>query len=198
MKRANSVESYIASNGQWKEALLLLRNILTSTSLEEAIKWGMPVYMLNNKNVAGFIAFKSFIGIWFYQGVFLKDPQKKLINAQEGVTKALRQWRFTSIEEIQKEREIILEYLEEAIQNQREGKEIKPDRNKPVLIPPELENAFSENPALKDGFHGLSLAKRREYAEYITTAKRVETRQSRLEKITPMILDGIGLNDQYK
>ena len=46
-----------------------------------------------------------------------KDKQKKLINAQEGVTKALRQWRFSSVDEIVPE--LIKAYIHEAINNQQ-------------------------------------------------------------------------------
>ena len=158
---------------------------------------GMAVYTLKGKNVAGFSAFKSWTGIWFYQGVFLKDSAGKLINAREGVTKGLRQWRFSSANEIQNNRELILSYLEEAIQNQKEGKEIKVQRNKAIVIPEELSLAIRNNPALKDQFESLSLSKRRDYAEHIGSAKREETRQQRLEQSIPMILEGIGRNDKY-
>ena len=197
MKKVASVEEYIASGGDWKESLALLRELLTSTILEETIKWGMPVYTLNNKNVVGFSAFKSWVGIWFYQGVFLKDRAGKLINAQEGVTKGLRQWRFSGSDEIGNNRELILSYIEEAIQNQKEGKEIRVERNKALVIPEELNRAFKENPALKDRFDELSLSKRRDYTEHIGSAKREETRQQRMEQAIPMILKGIGRNDKY-
>ena len=198
MRRASKVDDYIAGASDWKECLILLRQILLSTGLEETVKWGMPVYTLNNKNVAGFSSFKSWTGIWFYQGVFLKDPAGVLINAQEGTTKALRQWRFTSAREIQDRKDTILAYLKEAIHNQEQGKEIRPERNKTVLIPEELELAFSRDPALKDSFDALSPYRKREYAEHVASAKREETRQKRLEQIIPMILDGIGLSDKYR
>jgi uncharacterized protein YdeI (YjbR/CyaY-like superfamily) len=198
MKRFDSVESYVAAGGAWKESLLLLREIFASSGLEETVKWGMPVYTLNNKNVAGFSAFKSWTAIWFYQGVFLKDSAGVLINAQEGTTKGLRQWRFRSVDEIRKYRSTISAYLEEAIANQKAGKEIKPERNKALEIPLELEKAFSRNPALKDSFEKLSPGKKRDYAEHVGSAKQEETRQKRLEKILPMILEGMGLNDKYK
>ena len=198
MKRAKSVEEYIHLGGEWQESLLLLRELLQSTSLVETVKWGMPVYTLNNKNVAGFSAFKSWTGIWFFQGVFLKDPEGVLINAQEGTTKGLRQWRFSSAGEISKYRSSILAYLEEAIQNQEAGKEIKPDRNKTLVIPEELESALKSDPSLKDSFEALSLSKRREYAEHVGSAKREETRQQRLQKIIPMIREGIGMSDKYR
>jgi len=146
----------------------------------------------------GFSAFKAWTGLWFYQGVFLKDPARKLINAQEGTTKGLRQMRFASIQEIEESREIILAYLREAIKNQKEGKAIKPERNKPVDIPEELNDVFNLNTALRDGFNALSLSKRREYAEYVGSAKLTETRKKRLEQVIPLILKGTGLNDGYR
>ena len=40
--------------------------------------------------------------------------------------------------------------------------------------------------------------KQREYLEYIDTAKREETKIARMEKIKPMVISGIGINDKYK
>ena len=111
MKKVASVEEYIASGGDWEESLSLLRELFGKSILEETVKWGMPVYTLNGKNVAGFSAFKSWVGIWFYQGVFLKDKAGVLINAQEGTTKGLRQWRFKSAAEIRSHHTWILAYL---------------------------------------------------------------------------------------
>ena len=173
-------------------------NFYNPPPLVETIKWGMPVYTLNNKNVAGFSAFKAWTGLWFYQGVFLKDTEGVLINAHEGTTKGLRQWRFSSEVEIRKKQSLILDYLAEAIQNQKDGKEIKPERNKALTIPEGLEEALKNNPSLKQSFHALSLSKRREYAEHVGSAKREETRQQRLQKVIPMILEGIGLSDKYR
>ena len=198
MKKAGSVKEYISSSGEWKESLELLQELLGSSTLSESIKWGMPVYTLDNKNVVGFSAFKSWVGIWFYQGVFLKDKKGMLINAQEGTTKGLRQWRFKSADEIRAHRDTILAYLEEAIRNQEQGKEIKPDRNKTLEIPRELQQAFNQDPSLKDSYHSLSLSKRREFAEHIGSAKQEKTRQQRLQKAIPMIREGIGLSDKYR
>jgi uncharacterized protein YdeI (YjbR/CyaY-like superfamily) len=198
MKNANSVESYIDSRKEWVDTLQLLREIFRSTEMEETVKWGMPTYTVNRKNVAGYSAFKSYVGIWFHQGVFLSDPHEKLVSAQEGVTKALRQLRFSSKNEVEENREMILEYLEEAIQNQKEGKEIKPERNKSFEIPEELQQVLNSDPAVRDRFVGLSHSRRREYAEYVAGARREITRKQRLEKIVHMILEGVGLNDRYK
>jgi uncharacterized protein YdeI (YjbR/CyaY-like superfamily) len=198
MKSINSVEEYIKKHDLWEKELEALREIALSTPLQETVKWGAPVYTSKGKNIVGLGAFKSYVGIWFFQGVFLRDPKKKLINAQENKTKAMRQWRFSSMDEIVNDSAIIKEYIKEAITNENKGKSIKLDRQKPVVIPKELELFLSENKPIKDKFDEISKGKQREYAEYITEAKRVETKQKRLEKIAPMILQGIGLNDKYK
>ncbi len=92
MQRAKSVDAYINQSAQWHDELKLLRRILRWTSLKEEIKWGAPCYTHNGKNVVGVGAFKSYFGLWFHQGALLKDDNNVLINAQEGKTKALRQW----------------------------------------------------------------------------------------------------------
>ena len=153
-------------------------------------------YTVNGKNVVGMGAFKSYVGIWFFQGVFLQDKQQKLVNAQEGKTKAMRQWRFTALEEI--DEQLLRQYIEEAIQNQKEGKEVKPERTKEVLIPAELSSALENQAELASCFGQLTPGKQREYAGYIHEAKRADTKVKRLEKIIPMILAGKGLNDRYK
>jgi uncharacterized protein YdeI (YjbR/CyaY-like superfamily) len=88
--------------------------------------------------------------------------------------------------------------VQEAILNQKLGKEIKADRKRKDIISPELNRFLESNARIKDSFITLSPAKQREYAEYISEAKRSETKQKRLEKIIPMILGKIGLNDKYK
>ncbi len=96
----------------WKTELELLTSIIEKTELVKTIKWGAPVYTYNNKNIIGINGFKKFFTIWFFNGSRLKDELEVLINAQEGVTKNLRQWRFTSITDINEE--AILMYIEEA------------------------------------------------------------------------------------
>jgi len=197
MKKANSVEEYIENNPHFGEALTLLRHIINSTELTETLKWSAPTYTINNKNVLALGAFKNHFGIWFFNGVFLKDYHKLLKNAQEGKTKALRQMRFTSIDEIDKN--VVLSYIKEAIENQKLGKEIKPDRKKKELVMPlELKTSLESNSKLSLCFYELSPYKQREYADYISDAKRDATKTSRLEKIKPMILQNIGLHDKYK
>lgn len=183
-------------NNQWKEALSLLNQIISKTELVETTKWGIPVFTLNDKNVVGYTGFKTHFGLWFYNGVFLSDPYQVLINAQEGKTKAMRQWRFESIEEIDEQK--ILEYLQEAIQNEKDGKSWKVEKGKEIEIPELLEARLQDDKTLKTSFERLTPFKQKEYIEYITEAKREATKMNRLEKIIPMILEGKGLNDKYR
>jgi len=196
MESQKTVDDFIARQTQWKEPLKIIRKILLSTELEENMKWGSPVYSLSGKNVVGMNAFKSYVGLWFFQGAFLKDPNKLLVNAQDGKTKAQRQMRFTSEDEI--DYALVKTYIKEAIQNQKAGKELKPDLKKPLIIPQEMQSALDAAIDLKNSFGKFPQGKQREFAEYISDARQEATRLKRLDKIIPMIKDGIGLNDKYR
>ncbi|SHM86144.1 YdeI/OmpD-associated family protein [Flavobacterium saccharophilum] len=183
------------SNHLWEEELLLLKFIIDKTELEETIKWGGPVYVYNKKNVIGIGGFKDYFTIWFYNGVFLKDEKKKLINAQEDKTKSLRQWRFTSKDDVNEKE--ILEYIAEAIENEKQGKIIKPSK-KEAIISELLQKEMNQNPALAEAFQKFSPYKQYEFLEYIETAKQEKTKLTRIEKVIPMILGNVGLNDKYR
>ena len=145
--------------------------------------------------MVGIGAFKSSVGLWFFQGLFLSDPEKKLVSAQKK-TRGLRQMRFYSIIEIDKK--MVLRYIKEAIKNQKDGKEIKPVKKSSVHVPKELKHELQKSSKLKSDFDSLTPFKKREYCDYITGAKRGETKKNRLKKIIPMISKGLGLNDKYR
>lgn len=196
MKRFKTFDEFISGTEVFRGELIKLREILNSTELEETIKWGAPCYTSAGKNVVGIGAFQSYFGLWFFQGALIDDKNNVLINAGEGKTKAMRQWRMTSAKEIKPR--AIKSYVIAAIQIVVDGAEIKPDRNKPLEIPAELAGAFSKNRSAQNCFSKMTKGKQREYADYISSAKRAETKQSRIEKILPMIVEGIGLNDKYR
>lgn len=191
-----TVDEYIAAKPEHADALVKLRRAVHLAPLEETIKWGAPCYTHAGQNVVGIGAFKAYVGLWFHQGALLSDPEKVLVNASEGKTKALRQWRFEKAGEIRIR--AVLGYVREAIALAAAGKAIKPDRAKPVVVPPELADAMKRDAALKGAFAALTPGKRREYADHISEAKRETTKASRLEKIVPMIKAGKGLHDKYR
>jgi uncharacterized protein YdeI (YjbR/CyaY-like superfamily) len=132
----------------------------------------------------------------FSRGALLSDDNKVLINAQEGKTRALRQWRITSVKEI--EPTIIRRYVKEAISLIESGQEIKANRNAPLEVPTELQNTLRRTKGATAAFRELRPVLQREYADYIASAKRADAKRNRVEKILPMISAGIGLNDKHR
>lgn len=183
-------------SNQWTEELAFLKSIIQKAGLKMTIKWGAEVYTHKGKNVVSYYGFKNYFALWFYNGVFLEDKHKVLVNAQEEKTKALRQWRFASKEEI--DEKLILNYIHEAIKNEDEGKVWKPEKTTELTIPEALKQAFSSDNEIEKAFNKLTFYKQKEYVEHIESAKREETKLARIDKIIPMILKGIGLNDKYK
>lgn len=180
----------------WNRELDYLTSIIKKTGLQETTKWGIPVFTYNGKNVVGIAGFKSFFSLWFYNGSFLEDKKQVLINASEGQTKALRQWRFQSIEEIDEEE--ITAYVEEAIENEKQGKRLIPQKKEQLPVPSQLQAIFKADQLFAERFAALSPAKQTEYLEHIGSAKQEKTKLSRLEKIRPLVLEGKGLYDKYK
>ncbi len=196
MEKTSRIEAYFEKESPFREGLRQLREIVLQTELYEDLKWGAPVYTLGGKNVLGVLSFKQHFGLWFFNGVFLSDPLGVLDNVQEGKTKAMRHWKFSGADQI--DPKAVLSYVQEAIRNERKGKKLAPEKPRKLQIPDELKSAFDEEPKLKEQFNSLTAYKKRDYAEYISTAKQAATRERRLRKILPMIRQGIGLNDQYR
>lgn len=113
MPRYRTVDEYFEGNECWPSEVRRLRGVLQSTPLEETLKWGGPCYTYRGKNVVGLGAFRSYFGLWFFQGAALDDPEGVLVNAQPGKTKHLRQWRMTSNADIRPA--VIRHYIDEAI-----------------------------------------------------------------------------------
>ncbi|MEX0314107.1 MAG: YdeI family protein [Allomuricauda sp.] len=197
MEKAEKIEAYYQAEHPFKEAINHLRKLALQTESAEAYKWNFPVYTINEKNVFGICKFKSHFGVWFFNGAFLSDPKKVLSNAQEGKTKGMRHWKFTSLEEI--DSDAVRSYMVEAIENQKKGIAIVPEKSsKEIKVPVLLEQALLSNSAIKTAFAAFSSYKQKEFCEYIAEAKQEKTKMRRLEKILPMIQKGVGLNDAYR
>lgn len=181
---------------RWSEELSLLSSIIIKAPLDKAIKWGSEVFTYNGKNVVSYGGFKNYFAIWFYNGVFLNDRYKVLVSATEGVTKSLRQWRFNSRDEVDENK--ILEYIYDAIEVEKKGLKVKPEKFKMIEMPKLLADELDKDEILKDAFYQFTPGKQKEFMEYITYASQETTKLNRLEKIKPMILEKIGLNDKYK
>jgi len=196
LMKDQKAEEWTKYNGNWAEANEKIQQVVNETELVKEFKWGGDIYTFNKKNVLAFSGFKNHFALWFHNGVFLKDQYKVLVNANEEKTKALRQWRFNSADEIDVEK--VREYVLEAIQLVKDGKEIKPQKSVPKEVDGILKETLNQNNKLFTSFKALTSGRQKEYIEYIDEAKQEKTKISRIEKIKPMILEGKGLNDKYR
>jgi len=148
MKKYKSVEDYIQRFPEWETKLHVLRSIiLKNQTIEEGFKWSIPVYMVDGKNVLGLAAFKSHIGLWFFQGALLKDEAKVLVNAQEGKTQAMRHWKFSISDTIPAA--LVQEYINEAVQYQKDGKTVVMKKESTIVLSDELKTVLNSDLSLK-------------------------------------------------
>jgi len=198
MEKSEKIARYFAEEHPFKKNISILREIALKANLQETFKWMFPTYMISGKNVLAICKFKAHCSIWFFNGVFLSDPEGVLENAQEGKTQAMRHWKFNSADQIDLVK--VTGYINEAIENEKKGIKLAPIKRAPVVfvLPPELTHRLQQDKSLETAFKALSKSKQRAYCEYIDTAKQEKTKQSRLHKIVPMILEGKGLNDLYR
>ena len=197
MYKPTSPEDFIAhAPDHYRAGLASLREVLLETELTESIKWNIPVYHFGKKNVAALFHAKKYLGVWFAQGALLADPEEILVNASPGKTVAQRQLRFPDASSINLR--LVREFLREAIRNQQDGIEMATGPAPTTPVPEVLKQALAQHPELAAKYAGMAPYQQREFNESISTAKRAETRQRRLEKVLAHLEAGIGLSDKYR
>lgn len=178
----------------WREELEMLRQIVLETGLTEEIKWGAPVYTHKGKNIVSVGALKESANIGFFKGVLLTDKHKIL--QQQGNLQSDRIIIFTNVKDIEKVKDVLKEYVLEAIEIEESGKKVEFKKN-PEPIPNELLEAFEQDPAFKKAFYALTAGRQRGYIIHFSQPKQSQTRIGRIEKYKEQIFNGIGLNDKY-
>ncbi|WP_153978481.1 YdeI/OmpD-associated family protein [Paenibacillus xylanilyticus] len=194
-ERNTKIDPYFNKLKNWKEEFELLREIVLDCGLTEDFKWMHPCYTLDGKNIVLIHGFKEYCALLFHKGALLKDPHGILIQQTENV-QAARQLRFTNAQTIQEMQLIIQDYIEEAVQIEKAGLQVELKKHDEYTLPEELANKFVEIPDLKTAFEGLTPGRQRAYIMHFSSPKQSKTRESRIEKYIPHILDGKGLNDK--
>ena len=190
------VDFYFNKAGQWQEAFKLLRTIALDCDLTEELKWGHPCYTIDgDKNIVLMHGFKNYCALLFMKGALLKDEIGILVQQTKNVQGA-RQIRFTSADEIEEMAHIIKAYIREAIEVEKAGLEVEMKETSAFEMPEEFQIKLDKNPALKTAFEALTPGRQRGYLLYFAGAKQSKTRAARVEKYTPHILAGKGLNDE--
>jgi len=185
------VDEYLRKAKKWREEFAKLRRISLDCGLAEELKWGKPCYTFQQSNIVIIQGFKEFCALLFCKGALLKDPNRIL---KKFGWQAARRIPFTDVREIVEMEPILKAYIHEAIEAEKAGLEVKFKKN-PEPIPEELQKKLDEIPALKAAFDALTPGRQRAYILYFSGAKQSKTRESRVEKCMPQILNGKGLND---
>lgn len=195
MNRMNTkVDWFFEKDTKWREEYEQLRRIILDCGLTEELKWGKPCYTFQKSNIVLIHGFKEYCALLFHKGALLNDAEGILIQQTENV-QAARQIRFTNVQEIVEMKPTLKAYIFEAIEVEKAGLEVPMKKTKEFSIPEEFQQKLEEIPALKTAFDALTPGRQRGYILYFSGAKQSKTRESRVEKCMPKILDGKGLND---
>ena len=187
------VDAYIERSEQWPDEMATLRPILLSCGLSEQIKWGKPCFSHDGKNIAIFQEMKGFLSLMFFKGALLSDPDGVLVEQGPNSRSALR-IEFTSVDDVTRLAETVRAYVEEAIDVEEAGLEVGPAPE--VVFVEELQARLDEDKAFRKAFEALTPGRQREYNLYFSDAKQAATREARVEKYAPKILEGKGFRDR--
>jgi uncharacterized protein YdeI (YjbR/CyaY-like superfamily) len=188
------VNWFFDKSTKWQEAHQELREIALSFELKEELKWGCPCYTLDNNNVFLIHGFKDYCALLFMKGAIMKDPKNILIQQTENVQSA-RQIRFRNLDEVIKQNKVIKSYIKNAIDIEKSGLKVEMKKTSEFKMPEEFQTALTEMTELKTAFYKLTPGRQRAYLLHFSSAKQAKTRNERIEKYIPKILDGNGLDD---
>lgn len=177
----------------WASVLVVLRRLLLQCGLQETVKWGVPCYMWEGKNVALLGAFKNYCAIHFFKGALLRDEQA-LLSKPGAHTQVDRIIRITDPTEVVRLEGDIKACILEAIEIEKAGSQAIRVSN-PDPVPAELEEKWETMPQLKTAFQALTPGRQRGYILHFSAPKQSKTRVARIEACIPRILQGKGLYD---
>lgn len=189
------VDFYFSKAKKWQEEIEQLRMIVLDCGLIEELKWGCPCYMSQKSNIVLIHTFKEYCALLFFKGALLNDTNNILIQQTENV-QAARQIRFTNIREIVEMEPVLKAYIYEAIEVEKSGLKVTLKKTSEYFITEEFQKKLDKNPSLKTAFESLTPGRQRAYNLYFSQPKQSKTRESRIDKCIPQILNGKGLNDQ--
>lgn len=178
----------------WPIPLKALRAIVLSCGLVEELKWGVPCYTFQGKNVVIVAAFKHYCSLSFFKGALLQDEEGLLEKPGENSQES-RQFKFTDIQRINAIEPSIRAYIFEAIELEKAGVKFVSSAKKPLELPQEFIDRMDQFPALKAAFESLTPGRQRAYALYFSQPKQAKTREGRIDRYFEKILQGKGFMD---
>jgi uncharacterized protein YdeI (YjbR/CyaY-like superfamily) len=190
----SKVDVFLSKASRWGKEMEKLRAIILDCHLTEEFKWGCPCYTFQDTNIVLIHAFKEYCALLFFKGALLKDPNGILIQQTKNVQSA-RQVRFTNLKEVVKLAPVLKTYIYEAVEVEEAGLKVTFKKTSDFTVPEEFQKKLDKNRALKTAFEALTPGRQRAYIFYFSSAKQSKTREARVEKYIPQILDGKGLDD---
>jgi len=191
------VDWFFQKDTKWQKEYQRLRAIVINCGLNEELKWGVPCYTIEKHNVVLIHGFKDYCALLFHKGVLLNDPNGLLIQQTKNV-QAARQMRFATLQEIVELEDTIKVYIFDAVEVEMSGLKVELKKTKDFGVPEEWQMHLETNPELKSAFEALTPGRQRGYLLHFSQPKQSKTRNARIEKSIPNILNGVGLNDDYK
>jgi uncharacterized protein YdeI (YjbR/CyaY-like superfamily) len=198
------VDEYIAKAAEFAQPVLTyLRGLVHQAvpDVVEEIKWSRPFFLVNGTIVCQMAAFKAHLGFGFWSPDMTAMLQADGVDGSDGSGAV---GKIRSIDGLPPKADL-LRYLKHAAERARAGDAASPiaarSRNSakaPIPMPPEFEAALAESKTAHAMFEALPPSCRREYLEWISTAKRPETRDRRIAEAVSMIAAGRRFNDQYQ
>lgn len=188
------VDFYFNKAKKWQEEIEKLRAIALDRGLTEELKWGCPCYTWQGNNIVLIHTFKEYCAFLFFKGGLLNDVEGILVQQTENVQSA-RQIRFTNSDEIVEMTATLKAYIHEAIEVEKAGLKVEFKKTDEFRMPDEFRYKLDRIPALKTAFDALTPGRQKGYLLYFAQAKQSKTREARIEKYIPQILDGKGLDD---
>ena len=196
-KRNPQVDAYISKSADFARPILThVRDLVHEVcpEVEETIKWGAPHFVYEG-NLAGMAAFKEHCAFGFWKGALVFDDPER---ARSGMGQF---GRITSLRDLPSRRELT-GYIKKAVAlNERGEKAPKaPPKHpkKPIAMPDDFAAALKKNRKAASSFENFSPSHRREYLEWITEAKRAETRKQRIATSIEWLSEGKSRNWKYQ
>ncbi len=196
MSRDPRIDAYIARQADFARPILEhLREAVHAAcgQAEETLKWGMPHFLYKGRILAGMAAFKAHatFGFWRAGEAGGETGAERDAMGQFG--------RLTAISDLPDD-ERLAEMIRKAMAASEEGPKPKEKKApKPELETPEdLTNALDQNAAARATFDAFPPSCRREYVEWVTEAKRPETRAKRVAQALEWMAEGKRRNWKYE
>lgn len=176
---------------QWSEEFKVIRGYINTFELDEEVKWMQPCFCKKGKNIVLLHGFKDYCAILFFKGALINDTHTKLIQQTENV-QAGRQLRFTSMQEVLDQKNIILDYIQQEIDIEDKGLEVEKVERKPIEMPDELKEVLERDHDYHEAFNKLTPGRQRAWIMHIADAKQSATKYARIEKMRDKVNDGKG------